>query len=219
MNPQMYDGNGKERIEAGGAPLPADDQAAVLVLEPGKRPLGLVARDSLFYGAPTWLAVFPHAFGDLRANPSLTKAPAEVSSIIPSICGQDLRPLARAAPLTSADVEAIQQREDLGPLVPIRGCCACGERHASGICETVHQDAFAFAAIGDPLTPALARGKTNSPPRRTATESSRVPRRVRGGARAWRPRCHQPASAVTTDGRHSWRPIGDREGDHTSGSQ
>jgi hypothetical protein len=65
------------------------------------------------------------------------------------------------------------------------------------------EDTFAFPAIGDPLTAAFARGKTSHPRRHTAIESSRVPRRARVGALAWRPASHRLASAAATDARHS----------------
>jgi hypothetical protein len=48
----MNHGYGKKGIEAGGEPFPTYDQAAVLPLEPGKRPLGLVAGHVLFDRPP-----------------------------------------------------------------------------------------------------------------------------------------------------------------------
>jgi len=58
-------------------------------------------------------------------------------------------------------VETIQQRDDVGPFVTTGGRCACRQWHASGVREAVDEDAFAFPAIGNALTTALARGKTN----------------------------------------------------------
>jgi hypothetical protein len=45
MDPYMDEGQSKKRVEACGQTFPAHDQSAVLPLEPGKRALGLVARD------------------------------------------------------------------------------------------------------------------------------------------------------------------------------
>ena len=117
------------------------------------------------------------------------------------------------------DVQGIQQREDLGTLVPIRGRGAHGQRHAGGIREGMDEETFAPPATRAPLTAACARGKTSHPRRRTAPELSRVPRRARGGALACRSASHQLASAAATNVRRAWRPIEGRVGDHTSGSQ
>jgi hypothetical protein len=126
MNPDMHHSESEKRIEASGQTFPADDQTAILALEPGKRPLGLVARDLLFDRPSPRLAAFPDAFGDLRANPACAEASAEVFGIITLIRGQYLEAFARSALLTCADVEAIQQRDNLGPLVPVRGRDARG---------------------------------------------------------------------------------------------
>jgi hypothetical protein len=45
MNPDIDHGHGEKRIEASGQMFPADNHTAVLALAPGKRPLGLEARD------------------------------------------------------------------------------------------------------------------------------------------------------------------------------
>jgi hypothetical protein len=63
------------------------------------------------------------------------------------------------------EVEAILQREDLGPLGTIRGRRARGPRHTSGIRETMKQDAFVLLAIRDALTAACAREKRSYPRR------------------------------------------------------
>jgi hypothetical protein len=51
----------KPRDEAGGQPLPAPDHATGLPVEPGPRPLGLVARDVLLQRAAAQLVGLPHA--------------------------------------------------------------------------------------------------------------------------------------------------------------
>ena len=78
LDPHMNDSDGEERVEAGGDSFPAHDQAAVLPLEPGKRPLGLEARDVLFHGAPTRLSRLPHPFGDLGPDTTGAEAMTEV---------------------------------------------------------------------------------------------------------------------------------------------
>jgi hypothetical protein len=117
----MNHSNGEKRIEARGQTFPADHQTAVLVLEPGKRPLGLVARDLLFDRPSSRLAAFPDAFGDLGANPASAEAPSEVFGIIALIRCQHLEAFARSALFPCADVQGIQQRDHLGPLVPVGG--------------------------------------------------------------------------------------------------
>jgi hypothetical protein len=173
-------------VEACRKTLPADDQAAVLALKPRKRPLGLKARDVLFHGAPTPLSVFPDAFRDLGANPSFTKAPAQVFGVIALIRRQHLESFARSAAFARAHAEPVQQGDDLSPFVPVRGGCARGQRHASGICETMDQDAFAFPAMRDAPTAPLARGKRSHPQRRIASESAHALRPARARALASR---------------------------------
>ncbi len=215
----MDQGQSKKRVEASGQTFPAHDQSAVLALEPGKRPLGLVARDVLLDRASARLFGVPHALRNLGSHTTSAEAMAQVFGVISFIRGQHLEPFARPALFTRADMQGIQQRDNLGPLVAIGGRRARGQRHASGVREAVDEDAFAFPAIRDALTATFARGKRSHPRRRTATESSRVPRPAQVDALAWRPASHRLASAAATDARHSWTPIGARAGGHTSGSR
>jgi hypothetical protein len=180
----MQQGDDEKCIEAGGQTFPADDQAAVLPLEPGKGALGLKARNVLPEGTPTWFPGVPHPLGNLGPNPTFPESLAKICGIIPFVHGQHLEPFAWSAPCTRADAQGIQQRDDLGPLVTIGGRGARGQRHASGVREAVDEDAFAFPAIRDALTAPFARGKRSHPQRRTATESSRVPRPAQVGALA-----------------------------------
>jgi hypothetical protein len=82
MDPHVNHGHGKKRVEAGGEPFPAHDQAAVLPLKPGKRPLDLVARDVRFDRPPPRCAAFPHAFGNLGPNAASAEAMPEVFGVI-----------------------------------------------------------------------------------------------------------------------------------------
>jgi hypothetical protein len=203
MDPQVNHGDGEKCVEADRETFPADDQAAVLPLEPCKRPLGLEARDGLFDGAPPRLSGFPYTLGDLGPDPASAESMAEVLSIIPFIRRQDPEPFARSALFAGADVEGIQQGEDLRSLIAIRRCCACGQRHASTVRETVDENTFAFPAIRDALTAAFARGKRLRPRHHSATESGPVPRPARAGELASRPGSHRPASAAAIDARRS----------------
>jgi len=64
-------------IEACRETFPADDQSAVLAVEPRKRPLGLEARDDPFDGASTRLSVVPDAFRDLGADTPVDEGDGE----------------------------------------------------------------------------------------------------------------------------------------------
>ena len=101
----MDHGDDKKRVEASGETFPAHDQSTVLPLKPGKRPLDLEARDRLFDRPPPRLAALPYPFGNLGPDTACAKAMTEVFGIIALICGQDLGPFARAAPLAGTDVE------------------------------------------------------------------------------------------------------------------
>ena len=219
VNPHMHHRNREKCVEACRETFPADNQAAVLALEPRKRPLGLEARDVLFHGPPTRLSGFPDSFGELGADTPLTKALAKVIGVISLIRRQHLEPFARSAAFACAHAESIQQRDDLGPFVPMRWGCARGQGHARPIGETVDKDAFAFPAIRDALTAPLARGKRSHPQRHIASESARALRPARARVLAWQPASHRLASAATTDARRSWRPIAGHAADHTSGSR
>ena len=111
----------EKRVEAGRETFPTHDQAAVLALEPRKRPLGLEARNILFNRSSTRLFGLPYPFGDLRADPTSAEALAQVFGVIAFVRRQHLEPFTWSAPLTRADVQGIQQWNDLGPLVTIRG--------------------------------------------------------------------------------------------------
>ena len=91
----MDHGYGEKGVEAGGETLPAHDHAAVLPLQPGKRPLGLVARGFPFHWPPPRAAALPHPLGDLGPDPASAEALTEVFRIIPLI---HLRPYATPSP-------------------------------------------------------------------------------------------------------------------------
>jgi hypothetical protein len=103
----MNQGHDEKRVEAGGEPFPAHDQATVLPLEPGNRPLGLVARHALFGWAAAYPCGFPHALGTLGPQTTHAEAMTEVCGIIPCIRREDLEPLARSAPFARMDGKRI----------------------------------------------------------------------------------------------------------------
>jgi hypothetical protein len=117
----MHDGDDEERIEAGSKTLPADNQSAVLALKPCARPFSLKARHALFDRSAAWPPSLPHPFRDLGANPACAEALAESLGIISLISRHDLEPFTWSTPLARTDVDGIQQGDDLGPLVAIRG--------------------------------------------------------------------------------------------------
>jgi hypothetical protein len=67
-------------------------------------------------------------------------------------------PRARSAWFPGADVQAIQQWEDLSPLIPVRGRGACGHRHPGGLREGLEEDACAVAAKAPPSPPPVPGG-------------------------------------------------------------
>jgi hypothetical protein len=95
MDPHVNDGDCEKRVKAGAETFPADNQAAVLALQPRKRSLSLKAGDILFEGAPTWFFDFPDPFRNLRPDPALPEAMAEGFRVVPLIRRDDLEPLAR----------------------------------------------------------------------------------------------------------------------------
>jgi hypothetical protein len=173
---------------------------------------------ALLTGRPRGFWGFP-LLGNLGAEAASAEALAQVFGIIAPIRRQGLESLARSALLTGADVQGIQQRDDSGPLVTIRGRGTRGQRHTGGVRKAVKADALAFPAVGNAFIAAVARGNTSHPPYRMATAPGRVPRRARAAGLAWQLRCHRPASVAASAARRSWTPIGRRGGGHTRGSR
>jgi hypothetical protein len=211
--------DGQERREACRQPLPADDQAAVLFLKPGKRPLGLEAGDSQFAGAAPRVRGLPDALRSLRPHPACAPLQAQRFGVIALGCRPHLGTLARTPWLARLEADGVQQREHLGPLIAVGRCRTVGQGPARGVREAVDEAPLACTTAGDALTAAWARGQTSRRQRRTATESSRVPRPARGAALAWPQACHRCATAAATDGPHFWPPMGGHVGDRPSGSR
>ena len=214
----MDDGNGQERVEAGRQALPADDQAAVLFLEPGEGALRLESRHVHLERSTPRSAGLPHPFRQLGADTSMAELLAQSFGVIALICRQDLWTFAGSAAFAGVDGHRLQQRHDLRALVPIGRRRADGSWHAPCVREAMEEDALTFPPVGDAVTAAFARGKRSRRWPRTATESARALRQGRGCGLASRPASYQPASVAASDVPHSSTPIEARAGDHTSGS-
>src|SRR5262244_3475180 len=217
MDPNVNRGESQECLETCGDALPADDQASVFLLKPGKGPLGLEPWHHLCDGPTTMFLGLPNALRDLGSEPSLPELLAQRFRIIAFIRGDDAQPFAGTAPFARADLDRIKQRQHLCPLVPIGWRGAVGQGHAAALRETVDQNPFAFPSAGAALAAPLPRGKKRHPRRHTPNTSCLALLLYRESAPASRPRCHPPATVATSDAWRSSTPIGGRAGHHTSG--
>ena len=100
---------GQKRRKAGRKTLPADHQAAILLLEPGKRPLGLEPGHRLFDGSASGVLGLPDALGDLRPNATLPEPLPQGFRIIAFVGGQNFETFTRAASCTRAHLDRIEQ--------------------------------------------------------------------------------------------------------------
>jgi hypothetical protein len=94
LDPDMACGARQQRCDAGGKPLPADDQSAVLLLTPGNRPRGLDPRHGDLDGSATRSRGVPDAFWELRPDALGAEVLAPVVRLIPLVGDADLRPFA-----------------------------------------------------------------------------------------------------------------------------
>jgi hypothetical protein len=113
--------NGRKCHKARGEPLPANDHTTVFFLKPGQGPLGLEMRHIDCDWSASGLLGFLYAFGHLRPDLTFAQLLAQVFGVIPFIGSDDLRPFAGASRLASPKANGVQQRDDLGPLVPRGG--------------------------------------------------------------------------------------------------
>src|ERR671928_1045353 len=208
----------QKRLKACRKALPTDYQAAILLLEPGKRALRLKARHHLFDRSAPVLLGLPDPLRDLRADPALPELLPQRLRIIAFIGRNDFEAFAGATPFACAELDGIKQRQHLCPLVRIGRRGAVGQGHAAALRETVDQDPFALAPACDALAATLARGKKRHPRRHTPSESCLVPRQSPECGLAWRPACHPRTTVATTDASRSSTPTAARAGHHTSGT-
>jgi hypothetical protein len=73
----------QKRREAGREALPADDQTAILFLEPRKRALGSEAGHIALDRSPTWGLGLPYPFWNLRPDASCAQLPAQGFAVYP----------------------------------------------------------------------------------------------------------------------------------------
>src|SRR3954454_4135145 len=98
MEPDVDRGDRQERLEAHGNALPSDDQAAILLLEPGKGPLGLESRHHLLHwSAPVFLRL-SDPLRDLGPDATPPELLTQRFRIIAFIGREDLEAFARTAP-------------------------------------------------------------------------------------------------------------------------
>src|SRR4029453_1825199 len=207
MYPDVDRGDGQKRVEAGGNTLPTHNQTTIFLLKPSKRPLRLESGHHFFdRSAPVFLR-FPDALGNLRPNTPLPELLPERFRIIPLIRRDDLEPFAGTPPFPGVNLDRIEQRHHLGPLIPVGRRGAVRQGHPTPLGEAVDKDPLAFPPVGDALAATLPRGKKRHQRRHTPNESSRVPRQSRVSALASRPGCHPPATAATSDAWRSSTPI------------
>jgi hypothetical protein len=108
VDPNVGRGKSQECLEACGDALPADDQATVFLLKPGKGPLRLEPWDDLFDRSATMFIGLPDALRDLRSDPALPEVLAERFGILPFIRRDDAQPFAGTASVACADLDRIQ---------------------------------------------------------------------------------------------------------------
>jgi hypothetical protein len=101
-------GNGQKRVEAHRDTFPPDDQPAVFLLEPGKRPLGLEAWHLLFDWSITGFLRLPDPFRHLPSDATAPELLAEGFGIIPFIRCEDLEAFPRSARFARMDLDGIE---------------------------------------------------------------------------------------------------------------
>ena len=119
MNPNMARGDRQKRVEACRNALPSDHQAAILLLEPGKRPLSLESWHHFFDRSATIFLGLPDALRELCPDPPFLELLPERFGIITFIRRNGLEAFAGAPPFARADLDRIQQWHHLGALIPI----------------------------------------------------------------------------------------------------
>ena len=219
MNPNMDRGDRQKRIEACRNALPPDYQAALWLLEPGKRPLSVAAWHDLFARSATLFLGLPDPLRELCPAPSLPELLPERLGSRAFLGRKDLEACAGAPPFARADLDRLQPWHHLGALLPVGWRGPVRSRPPGPLGEAVEAEALALPAAGDALAAPLARGKKRHPRRHPPNASSLFPLPHPEGALAWSPTCQPPASVAASDASHSLRPIGGHAGHHTTGSR
>src|SRR6266705_2367674 len=189
MDPDMDGSKSQKRLKACGNALPADHQAAILLLEPGTGALGLASWDDFFAWSTPVVLRLPDPLRDLRPDTPLPELLPQRLRLIALFRRHDLEPCARTTPCAGADCHGLKHRHHWCPLVPLGRCGAVGQGHAAPLRETVDPDPFALPPAGDALAATLPRGHKRHQRRHPPNASSRVPRPSPASARASRPAC------------------------------
>src|SRR5882724_7173509 len=111
---------GQKRRKAGRKALPADHQAAILLLEPGKRMLSLEPGHRLFNGSAAGFLGLPDALGNLRPNATPPEPLPQGFRIVSFIGGKDFETFAGAAPGARPHLDRIKQRHPYGQNIRTR---------------------------------------------------------------------------------------------------
>jgi hypothetical protein len=111
--------DGKKRFETCSHALPPDHQAAILLLEPGKRTLGWEAGHRFFEGSAASVLDRPDALGDLRPQATLPEPLPQSFRIISCIGGKDVETRAGAAAGARPPLHRVEPRHHLGALIPL----------------------------------------------------------------------------------------------------
>src|SRR5262245_26232714 len=207
LGPDVDRGDCQKRIKAGSNALPSHHQTTILLLEPGKGPLGLESRDDLLDRSAAIFLGLPDPLGKLCPDTPLPELLPQRFGVIAFIRRDDLQTFAGTAPFAGVDFDRIQQGHHLGTFIAIGRHGAVRQWHAVPLGEAVDEDPFALPAVGNALAAPLPRGKKRHRRRHSPNESSHVLRPCPASVLAWRPRCHPPASAAAIDASRSSTPI------------
>src|SRR6266851_4651663 len=137
MDPDVDRSKSKKRLKACGNALPADHQAAILLLEPGKGALSLKSWDGFFDRSAPVLFRLPDALRDLRPNTPLPELLPQRFRLIAFICCDDLETFAGATPFARVHLDGIEQRHHLGPLIPLGRRDTVRQGHPAPLGEAV----------------------------------------------------------------------------------
>ena len=110
--------------------VPADDQATVFLLKPGKCALHLKSRYCFLDRSAAMFLRLPDLFQDSCLDPTLPYLLPEGFRIIAFIRRDDVETFARATPCAGVDFDRLEQWHHLGPLIPIGRRGAVRQGHA-----------------------------------------------------------------------------------------
>jgi hypothetical protein len=212
-------GEDKQRIATRRPAFPTDDHPPLFLLKPGTGPRRLAARHVLCQRVSPGGLGLPPPVRALGTSPPLPKLLSQGGGLLSCVRRQDLAPLPWSPRAARADRARLQQRQALGPLLPLGRRRTMGNRPARRLRQRVEEKARAFATPCAALPAALARGNRSRQPLPSAPAAGPVPRRSLAAAPASRPGGHRAARAAATEAPRFSTPPGDPGGDRTHGSQ